>query len=165
MNVVQILRSEINIFSKKNIILEDQLANATNDEELHELKQQILQLNHLVQVQQEENETLETKLSAADDMKGWLTKQWEKTEKESLRFKEQLIASSKEKLYSKKILYDMEELLSFLSEQLKVRENDRGLRLAVKEEWSRFLMSSNVMKKWFEVEREVGMVTSWARKK
>ena len=98
-------------------------------------------------------------------MKGWLTKQWEKTEKESLRFKEQLIASSKEKLYSKKILYDMEELLSFLSEQLKVRENDRGLRLAVKEEWSRFLMSSNVMKKWFEVEREVGMVTSWARKK
>jgi hypothetical protein len=78
------------------------LANATNDEELHELKQHILQLNHLVQVQQEENETLETKLSAADDMKGWLTKQWEKTEKESLRFKEQLDA--------KKILNDMEEL-------------------------------------------------------
>ena len=62
----------------------------------------ILQLNHLVQVQQEENETLKTKLSAADDMKGWLTKQWEKTEKESLRFKEQLDA--------KKILNDMEEL-------------------------------------------------------
>jgi hypothetical protein len=48
---------------------------------------------------------------------------------------------------------------------LKVREEDRGLRLSVKEEWSRFLMSSNVKKKWFEVEREVGMVTSWARKK
>ena len=160
-NDSDVLRREINHLSEKNAKLKEELLESTHDQEMNALKKQVQVLNKVIQEQQENNETLETKLSAAEDMKGWLTKQWKKTEQESLRFKQKLMASSKAKRKADSDLKDMNELLVFLGEQLRVHDYDRGLRLAVKEEWSRLLMGSGVMKKWFVVEREVGMVKSY----
>ena len=67
----------------------------------------------MIQEQQEHNETLHTKLHAAEGMKVWLTKEWEKTEKEAVRLKKKLTRSSKEKVKADGSLKDMHELLVF----------------------------------------------------
>ena len=160
-NDSEVLRQEINHLSGRNARLQEELLESTHDKEMNDLKRQVQELNRVVQEQHEHKETLHTKLNAAEDMKVWLTKEWEKTEQEAVRLKKKLTRSSKEKVKADGSLKDMHELLVFLSEQLRVHEYDRGLRLAVKEEWSRLLMGSAVMNKWFVCEREVGMVKSW----
>ena len=104
---------------------------------------------------------LTTKLQTAEDMKCFLTSEWEKAESEASHFKEQLLASATDKGAALEFRSKMEELLSFLSRKLKINEEDRGLRLAVKEEWSRLLMESKIMQMFFVVEREVNMIPSW----
>jgi predicted nucleic acid-binding Zn-ribbon protein len=160
-NDSEVLRQEIHHLSGRNARLQEELLESTHDKEMNDLKRQVQELNRVVQEQHEHQETLHTKLNAAEDMKVWLTKEWEKTEQEAVRLKQKLTRSSKEKVKADGSVKDMHELLVFLSEQLRVHEYDRGLRLAVKEEWSRLLMGSAVMNKWFVCEREVGMVKSW----
>ena len=104
---------------------------------------------------------LKTKLQTAEEMKLFLTNEWEKTEEEAKRTKEQLLEGIEEKGNALEYCAECEELLAYLASKLKIEEDDRGLRLAVKEEWSRFIMDSRIMKTFFVVEREVNMIPSW----
>ena len=155
------LRHEINRLSKRLQAFED---NSDYHKKLCTLQQEITTLTQLVQDEQNTNDTLNHKWQAAETMKKWLTAEWESTEQEALRYKQQLVEGSNERVLSVQLKDDVDELLVFLSSKLKVVEEDRGLRLAVKEEWSRLLMDSFVMRKWFVMEREVGMVASWVLK-
>ena len=156
-----ILRKEVGMLSTRVQELEEQLLSSSHDAENVLLKYQVENLTSTLRCVQNDNEMLGTKLKTAEDMKLFLTSEWERTEDEARRVKEQLLASATDKGDALEFCADMEELLFFLSNKLKIEEKDRGLRLAVKEEWSRMLMGSSIMQVFFEVEKEVNMIPSW----
>lgn len=156
-----VMRKEVSALSTTVQALERAIKTSSHDAELTELKQRVVELEETARRSNEEFDMLTTKLQTAEDMKIFLTSEWEKAESEAGRFKEQLLASATDKGAALEFRSEMEELLSFLSRKLKINEEDRGLRLAVKEEWSRLLMESKIMQMFFVVEREVNMIPSW----
>ena len=156
-----VMRKEVSALSTTVQALERAIKTSSHDAELTELKQRVVELEETARRSNEELDMLTTKLQTAEDMKCFLTSEWEKAESEASHFKEQLLASATDKGAALEFRSEMEELLSFLSRKLKINEEDRGLRLAVKEEWSRLLMESKIMQMFFVVEREVNMIPSW----
>ena len=156
-----VLRKEIQLLSNNAKELQKQLKSSSHDTENVILKRQVNDLKSSLLNYQNENEMLKTKLQTAEEMKLFLTNEWEKTEEEAKRTKEQLLEGIEEKGNALEYCAECEELLAYLASKLKIEEDDRGLRLAVKEEWSRFIMDSRIMKTFFVVEREVNMIPSW----
>ena len=87
------------------------------------------------------NDTLEVQLETANNMKEYLSQQWTEASKQVVELEVRLSRLQNEKDEAVAKVRATDRLKRFLTQKLRVEPHDRGLILAVKDEWRKLLAS------------------------
>ena len=97
--------------------------------------------------QREAFQVVSMQLRVADEMKEYLSSKWAEADAESKRLSDEVVISAEKKAKAFQSLAHVDQLINLLSKKMRRSSNDRGLKLAVKDEWRRMLKSNVVA--WF----------------